>query len=1343
MILILTALFTVPLLINWDDYRTDFEVRLSEILGSKVELDGGLNVRLLPAPFVRAENLRIGESGKGGKPVLEVKEFTLWVAVPPLLRGVVEASTVTLDSPKLILLFDKNGRPSFDVGSKDVRGSKAQAKKTKKGKKRAVQEAAISGFQLSPNLISLRNVKVKNGSLHLQSISRLRGKKRGGSNSKIRSFDMENIDGVLSAITLQGPFYFNGKYLSEDTPHFIRLAVGELAKTSPDNKEANQAVFPVQGKVKTPKYDQEIEFDGQVGTKKGAWFAKGALKAGLGRIGRSSQKIITKTEGSSKQVIDQTQRDDATKVLVDGKAGQKKAPVAGVSDLGDQVYLTSKLHVVSNQAKMTDILVRTGSLARPQTVRGKLQIDWRDELSLSGVANGQVIDLNAALGGGALVPSLPHQSSLTVAPGVGLSKLNDLLLSQAKFFERIDFSAKVAQIYLGNGDVRDFSLNVKGRDGRIQVEDLSGRMAGNTRLTVRGDFIEKDKGASFNGSLYLRGLQFQEFLRWAVPSYQGDHKFGRGKYMLSGGVVSEGGGFYLNGLQGALGRSSLRGDFTFVKGSKNLNKESETLKDPNSSRSRAEEMRLSLRFGPLRIEDLLGESIDLKNFESEFSKVFETRSKQTTKKTQASSLHTVIDLSAQKVIFNDSVQKDVRLVWRDIKGRSFIESLSGVSERGLKLTYENGQADVSLPKVSLSNVATGEVQQDKFFIEVLNEAALKELMGISGLDQKYKISKLVGDGFYPLNFGVRREISDDFTHYRFDGQMGGSDTAFSVSIPLEGADKKPGVMTILGGMESSDGAFMAAKFIPFALRKRVDGNNLGASKVTFTASGTGKDGFRGQVKLSNKIMNVSYLGQFSLNETEVTSDGEVLISSDKARDVLSLFGLGHLSPAISPTEEGQSLKAKAQFSKVQNGFALSDLKVALGDTQIVGTGLFEEKEGQPHYRLALATERLDFKNLLGVLQKQSAHVNGGAEVQVARLETNNNKTDGATNVLGSVWSTQSFDLGAGEKEQAQDGKSNLGVGDFSIRVSELVFSEKLSLSDAIIRWRAYSNYIEIVKIEGKSLGGVFKASGTLRERGETYNLNGTVIVEKGQLEEIGAAEEASLGAGEFSLNLSLSGSGKSPEALVKSLIGEGFVKLSDGALRQVNPLDLSQLAERFLQSENGDAKQLKTDLVSAVQEVKPLKFASLDLGLQLLDGAVKVRQKDFGIRPGVIGLQAELNLVDLSWFGRWSIQPQPRKSIGKVPSVIRNVQGNFQSVAGFQSILDVNEFERFLTLKHKERELRTLEKIRLEEEARRLAEERRRAEEELKRINEEKARLKKEQEKFDNLNRTELPPLPQ
>jgi hypothetical protein len=1136
---------------------------------------------------------------------------------------------------------------------------------------------------------------------------------------------MKNIDGVLSAITLKGPFYFNGKYLTQDTPHFIRLAVGELSKNSVGKQKESQVIFPVQGKVTTPKSDRQIEFDGQVGARGDAWFAKGDLKAGLGRIGHVTQKSRT-----AQEVIKTNA--EATVVGSDKKSASKtELPSVGVK--GDQVFFTSKLHVLSTQAKLTDVLIRTGSLARPQTVRGALEVNWRDELALMGTANGQVIDLNSALGGSVSNdPSSQLSSSLYVPPGAALSKLNDLLLTQAKFFERIDFTAKVAQIYLGQGDVRDFSLKVKGRDGQIRVEDLTGRMAGSSRMSVSGNFTEKENRSFFSGSLYLRGLQFQEFMRWAVPSYThsntgGDHKFGRGKYMLSGNIVSEGESFYLNSLQASLGRSSLRGDLSYLK--RGFIKEEGAKKD----NTRAAEMKLSLRSGPLRIEDVLGEQIGLKDFEDKFSKFFKNQTSQALKNATGASVNTSIELSAQKVIFSDSVQKDVRLVWRDHAAGSFVETLSGVSENGLKLVYENGRSD-----------GTGDrAGEDKFFLEVLNETALKELVGVSGLDKTIKIENVVGENFYPLRFGVRRETSAEYTHYRFDGHMGGSDTAFSVFIPLEGDEKKQGVMTILGGMESSDGALLLSKFLPFSIESRGSKEKFGSGKVTFTASGTASDGFRGQVKLLSDVMTASYDGQFSLKKTELASDGEILISSKKSSEVLALFGLAHLNTK----NEEEPFRARGKFSKVQNGFALNDLKIAIGDRQVIGTGLFEEKDGQPRYRFALATERLDLQTLLGALQKQAAYEGKRQEVQVANLETGDNMIDGTIkpdarrHVLKSVWSSGPFYIRKNDTTVSSNEEQASRLGDFFIRVSDLQLSERLSLSDAEVRWRVHPNHIEIVKIAGKSLGGVFNASGILRERSKGYALNGTLSLEKARLEDVGAADEASIGTGEFSFNLSLSGAGSSPRALVSSLIGEGFFKISDGDLRQVNPVLLGQLAERFLQSENGDAGQLKADLASVVENVKPLKFKSLDLGIQLLDGAVKLRQKDFGIRPGIIGLQAELKLVDLSWVGNWNIQPEQRKTIGKVPGVLKKVRGDLQSVAGFHTQLDLNEFERFLTLKHKERELRSLEKVRLEQEARRLAEERRQAEKELKRINEEKARLKREQEKFDNLNRTDLPPL--
>ena len=975
LILVLTALFTVPLLINWDDYRADFEVRLSEIVGSKVELDGRLNVRLLPTPFVSAENLRIGESGRSGKPVLEVKELTLWVAVPPLLKGVVEASRVTLEQPQLVLEFDKNGRPVFDDGKR--------ANFKKRRKKATVQDAALSGFQLSPNLISLRNVLIKNGSVSLRAHSSHQGLRKGVKSSaraeKMRSLNFGDIEGVLSAITLTGPFYFNGKYLEEletvKRANFVRLSIGELTKASSTKQQPNQAIFPVQGKVRTPAIDRVVEFDGRVGAKGGAWFAKGAVKARLAGIGPAA-------------------------------GGDDKAASVSPKSLNDDtVHFTSKLHVVSHKVQFKDVLLRTGSVARPQTVKGQIEIDWKKELRLSGRADGQVIDLNRLL----LATSSNVKAGQTfVAPAVGLSHLNDLLLTHGNRFEIIDFDAKVSQLFLGEGDVRDFSLQVKGREGLIRIETLDGRMAGNSRLSVSGDFIQEGEQPLFKGALFLRGLQFQDFLRWAVPSYQGEHKLGRGKYMLSGDLFSKGDVIHISDLQARLAQSSLRGGLSFLKKTQN---------------GQADELRVSLRSGPIRIEDLFGQEIGLNELEKEFSHFIKSNKLEFKegdlnknsdgagdKQGSDPQLKTVLDLTAQKVTFKDSVQRDVRLVWRHDARGSYIESLAGVSETGLRLSYETGQTAV--------------LGEDKFFVEVLNAKALNQLLNLAGFEEADQISQTVGDVFYPLQFGVRRELSKEHTHYRFDGQVGGSDTAFSVFIPLEGAARQAGELTVLGGMESDNGVLLASKFLPISIDRQVSRDRFGSAKVSFTASGTTEKGFRGQVNLSNKFMKATYDGQFSLKGSGFASDGEVFISGAKSRDVLSLFGFETFA-----SDDGE-FRARGQFSKVEGGFALSDLKIAAGERTMIGTGLFHNQDGQGTVRLALATEKLDLQTLVGALQQRDSKLEGN------NLSLSNQEQGASLVVLKNVWSDVPFQIGEAVEPAVENSEASM-IGDYSIKANAL------------------------------------------------------------------------------------------------------------------------------------------------------------------------------------------------------------------------------------------------------------------------------------------------------------------
>ncbi|CAN0476718.1 unnamed protein product, partial [Scytosiphon promiscuus] len=142
-------------------------------------------------------------------------------------------------------------------------------------------------------------------------------------------------------------------------------------------------------------------------------------------------------------------------------------------------YITSHLELSGHDAQFSEILVRAGSLARPQTVRGQVDINWQDELSLKGEADGQVIDLNSIL-----------MRARYVNPGAAVTQLNDILLQQARQFETINFTMNAKQIYLGKGDVRDFRLLLKGEKGIIRVEDMAGRLPGSSRLSVSGTFAQ-------------------------------------------------------------------------------------------------------------------------------------------------------------------------------------------------------------------------------------------------------------------------------------------------------------------------------------------------------------------------------------------------------------------------------------------------------------------------------------------------------------------------------------------------------------------------------------------------------------------------------------------------------------------------------------------------------------------------------------------------------------------------------------------------------------------------------------------------------------------------------------
>ncbi len=192
--LALAALFAVPYFIDWNGYRGVFEEEATRILGREVRVGGDVNVRLLPAPYVRFDKLRIADpSATTGEPFFRAQSFTMRLSVPPLLKGILEANEVELKGPVLRLALDADGGGNWRTLS-----------------------IAPGTLPFVPADISLQSVKIKDGFVALL----------GPKGSEFAQID--GLNGELKADSIDGPFSFKGTANWQGAPRELRVATGAM-----------------------------------------------------------------------------------------------------------------------------------------------------------------------------------------------------------------------------------------------------------------------------------------------------------------------------------------------------------------------------------------------------------------------------------------------------------------------------------------------------------------------------------------------------------------------------------------------------------------------------------------------------------------------------------------------------------------------------------------------------------------------------------------------------------------------------------------------------------------------------------------------------------------------------------------------------------------------------------------------------------------------------------------------------------------------------------------------------------------------------------------------------------
>lgn len=238
LVIVLGALFAVPHFVDWNIYRGVFEEEASRVLGREVRVSGAVNVRLLPVPYLRFEKLRVADPASfSGEPLFRADSITMWLSVPPLLRGILEANQVELSRPEVRLAVDRNGRPNWSTLS------------VRRGE-----------LPFVPADVALRAVSISDGRASFE---------RTG-DAEVAT--LEGIMGTVSGESLEGPYKFAGTAKWSGHEREVRLAT---ARPDPDGALRFKAT------VKVPGTASNYVFDGRLADLAGRATLAGELTAKL------------------------------------------------------------------------------------------------------------------------------------------------------------------------------------------------------------------------------------------------------------------------------------------------------------------------------------------------------------------------------------------------------------------------------------------------------------------------------------------------------------------------------------------------------------------------------------------------------------------------------------------------------------------------------------------------------------------------------------------------------------------------------------------------------------------------------------------------------------------------------------------------------------------------------------------------------------------------------------------------------------------------------------------------------------------------------------------------------
>jgi len=214
--LLIAIILVGPSLINWNNYKADLINEVERLSGRQLDIKGDIEISILPAPAVIAEDVSLSNSvGASAENLLTLKSLEVRVALGPLLGGKIKVQTVRLIDPVIELQRFADGHTNVDFFfiNNELKDEKPEMQI---GDIELAESTEILKPNESVSRFSLDNFSIQNARLNYRD------------DMSGRTETIENFDATFAASSPSGPFASSGSMVVGGFPLEYTISVDKI-----------------------------------------------------------------------------------------------------------------------------------------------------------------------------------------------------------------------------------------------------------------------------------------------------------------------------------------------------------------------------------------------------------------------------------------------------------------------------------------------------------------------------------------------------------------------------------------------------------------------------------------------------------------------------------------------------------------------------------------------------------------------------------------------------------------------------------------------------------------------------------------------------------------------------------------------------------------------------------------------------------------------------------------------------------------------------------------------------------------------------------------------------------